>query len=98
MAIGVLALVLTAACSKDKNVDQPAKLTPLPHPSLRVQRVWSASVGDKKAVAEEVMLSRRLCARHNWPIIYVTRLSIEETAAAVLKLLADRRRLPVSAQ
>jgi regulator of PEP synthase PpsR (kinase-PPPase family) len=53
---------------------------------------------DQKAVAEEVMLSRRLCARHNWPIIDVTRRSIEETAAAVLKLLADRRRLPVSSQ
>ena len=36
----------------------------------------------------------RLCAKHNWPIIDVTRRSIEETAAAVLKLLAERRRLP----
>jgi regulator of PEP synthase PpsR (kinase-PPPase family) len=47
-------------------------------------------------VTEEVTLSRRLCAKHNWPIIDVTRRSIEETAAAVLKLLAERRRLPVS--
>jgi regulator of PEP synthase PpsR (kinase-PPPase family) len=51
---------------------------------------------DRKAVAEEIMLSRRLCAKHSWPIIDVTRRSIEETAAAVLKLLAERRRLPVS--
>ena len=51
---------------------------------------------DRKAVAEEVMLSRRLCAKHNWPIIDVTRRSIEETAAAVLKLLAERRRLPAT--
>lgn len=51
MAIGLLALLLCAACSKDKNIDQPAKLTPLPHPSLRVQHAWSASVGDKKEVA-----------------------------------------------
>ncbi|HKD54662.1 MAG TPA: outer membrane protein assembly factor BamB [Steroidobacteraceae bacterium] len=56
MAIGLLALLLTAACSKDKNVDQPAKLTPLPHPSLRVQHVWSHSVGDKKAVALRLSL------------------------------------------
>jgi regulator of PEP synthase PpsR (kinase-PPPase family) len=49
---------------------------------------------DRQAVAEEIMLSRRLCAKHNWPIIDVTRRSIEETAAAVLKLLAERRRLP----
>src|ERR1700754_439496 len=51
---------------------------------------------DRKAVAEEVALSRKLCARHNWPSIDVTRRSIEETAAAVLSLLAERRRHPVA--
>jgi outer membrane protein assembly factor BamB len=44
------ALLAVAACSKDKSIDQPAKLTPL-SASLRVQRVWSAAVDDKKAVA-----------------------------------------------
>jgi regulator of PEP synthase PpsR (kinase-PPPase family) len=47
---------------------------------------------DREAVAEEVAFSRRLCAKRNWPLIDVTRRSIEETAAAVLKLLAERRR------
>jgi [pyruvate, water dikinase]-phosphate phosphotransferase / [pyruvate, water dikinase] kinase len=51
---------------------------------------------DRKAVAEEVALSRKLCAKHNWPSIDVTRRSIEETAAAVLSLLAERRRQPVA--
>ena len=51
---------------------------------------------DRLAVAEEVALSRRLCARHNWPSIDVTRRSIEETAAAVMALLAERRRQPVA--
>jgi hypothetical protein len=51
---------------------------------------------DRKAVAEEVAFSRRLCTKHNWPLIDVTRRSIEETAAEVLSLLAERRRLPVS--
>ncbi|HEY5379332.1 MAG TPA: pyruvate, water dikinase regulatory protein [Pseudolabrys sp.] len=51
---------------------------------------------DKSAVAEEVAYSRRLCAKHNWPSIDVTRRSIEETAAAVMKLLAERRRRPVA--
>lgn len=49
---------------------------------------------DKNAVAEEVAYSRRLCAKHQWPSIDVTRRSIEETAAAVMKLLADKRRRP----
>jgi outer membrane protein assembly factor BamB len=47
LAGALTALLLAAACSKDKNVDEPAKLTPLPNPSLRVERVWSASVKDK---------------------------------------------------
>jgi regulator of PEP synthase PpsR (kinase-PPPase family) len=50
---------------------------------------------DQDAVTEEIAFSRRLCAKHNWPLIDVTRRSIEETAAAVLKLLSDRRRQPV---
>jgi len=51
---------------------------------------------DKAAVAEEVAFSRRLCAKYNWPSIDVTRRSIEETAAAVMKLLSERRRQPVT--
>jgi hypothetical protein len=51
---------------------------------------------DRNAVAEEINFSRRLCTRRNWPLIDVTRRSIEETAAAVLKLLAERRRQPAS--
>jgi len=47
---------------------------------------------DQQSVAEEVSASRRLCARHNWPAIDVSRRSIEETAAAVLALLTERRR------
>jgi [pyruvate, water dikinase]-phosphate phosphotransferase / [pyruvate, water dikinase] kinase len=49
---------------------------------------------DRDAVTQEVAFSRRLCAKHNWPLIDVTRRSIEETAAAVLRLLADRRQQP----
>jgi [pyruvate, water dikinase]-phosphate phosphotransferase / [pyruvate, water dikinase] kinase len=51
---------------------------------------------DRDAVADEIAFSRRLCSKHNWPLIDVTRRSIEETAAAVLKLLSDRRRQPVA--
>jgi regulator of PEP synthase PpsR (kinase-PPPase family) len=63
---------------------------------LNVQDSGDDQYIDRKAVAEEVALSRRLCAKHAWPSIDVTRRSIEETAAAVLSLLAERRRQPVS--
>jgi hypothetical protein len=46
---------------------------------------------DRERVAEEIAMSRRLCARHNWPMIDVTRRSIEETAAAILDLYRDHR-------
>lgn len=62
---------------------------------LRAQREDDPYV-DRQAVAEEVALSRRLCAKHSWPSIDVTRRSIEETAAAVMALLTERRRQPVA--
>lgn len=69
---------------------------------IRQNRLLGLNVGqedgqyvNRDAVAEEVIFSRRLCAKHNWPIIDVTRRSIEETAAAVIALLRERRRQPV---
>jgi regulator of PEP synthase PpsR (kinase-PPPase family) len=62
---------------------------------LKAQRDDNLYV-DRDAVTEEIAFSRRLCAKHNWPLIDVTRRSIEETAAAVLRLLSDRRRQPVA--
>lgn len=42
---------------------------------------------DIEAVREEVVQARRLYERQGWPVIDVTRRSVEETAAAVLNLL-----------
>ena len=42
-------------------------------------------------VADEVIEARRYFARNNWPVIDVTRRSVEETAAAILQLLEQRR-------
>ena len=60
---------------------------------LKVHRA-DAQYIDRQAVAEEIAFSRRLCAKHSWPLIDVTKRSIEETAAAIMALLAERRRLP----
>ena len=46
---------------------------------------------DRDLVTEELAWSRKLCARQGWPVIDVTRRSIEETAAAVIALLAARK-------
>lgn len=42
-------------------------------------------------VTEEVQEARRLYTRMGWPVIDVTRRSVEETAAEIMKLLAQRR-------
>ena len=45
---------------------------------------------DREAIAAEIAETRQLCARRGWPVIDVTRRSIEETAAAILRLYQDR--------
>ncbi|MEO1142148.1 MAG: sugar transferase, partial [Pseudomonadota bacterium] len=46
---------------------------------------------DREEIAREVRDSRRLFAKHGWPVIDVTRRSIEETAATIIKLYTDRQ-------
>jgi [pyruvate, water dikinase]-phosphate phosphotransferase / [pyruvate, water dikinase] kinase len=46
---------------------------------------------DRQQIAAEIAHSRRICAEHDWPIIDVTRRSIEESAAAIIRLLQDRQ-------
>lgn len=42
---------------------------------------------DLESVKAELLWARRLCVRRGWPVIDVTRRSIEETAATVLQLM-----------
>jgi regulator of PEP synthase PpsR (kinase-PPPase family) len=60
---------------------------------LRENRILSLNAAgrdnsyvDKASIADEIASTRKLCARHGWPIIDVTRRSIEETAAAIMAL------------
>jgi regulator of PEP synthase PpsR (kinase-PPPase family) len=50
----------------------------------------STDYTDIEAVRSEVLQARRLFAQNHWPVIDVSRRSIEETAASILKLLARR--------
>ena len=54
---------------------------------------------DHESVKAEIQASRRLCTQRGWPVIDVTRRSIEETAATVLQLMDawhTRRRQPAA--
>ena len=46
---------------------------------------------DTDAVRQEVIDARRLFEREGWPVIDVTRRSVEETAAAVMNILSGGR-------
>lgn len=46
---------------------------------------------DVDAVRDEIVQARRLYEKHGWPVIDVTRRSVEETAAAVLNILNSGR-------
>ena len=46
---------------------------------------------DQEMVAREIAYARRMFADNGWPVIDVTRRSIEETAAAIIALVNERR-------
>ncbi|HEX8233970.1 MAG TPA: pyruvate, water dikinase regulatory protein [Caulobacteraceae bacterium] len=57
--------------------------------SLREER--ESAYIEEQSVREEIVRAKRMFDRRGWPVIDVTRRSIEETAAAVINLLSARR-------
>ena len=45
---------------------------------------------DIDVITSEIAFTKRLCARHQWPVIDVTRRSVEETDAAIIKHYQER--------
>ncbi|MEL6298170.1 MAG: pyruvate, water dikinase regulatory protein [Pseudomonadota bacterium] len=45
---------------------------------------------DRDQIAQEIQFSRRLCGKNGWPMIDVSRRSIEETAATIIQHYHDR--------
>jgi [pyruvate, water dikinase]-phosphate phosphotransferase / [pyruvate, water dikinase] kinase len=56
----------------------------------RIQSIHEDSPGDytnEKKIINELESSKKLFKKYNWPIIDVTRKSVEETAASIIKIL-----------
>ncbi len=51
----------------------------------------SQSYIDRANITEELTYARQICTRHGWPMIDVSRRSIEETAAAIVALRGKAR-------
>lgn len=58
---------------------------------LSLNQVPETAYVDSERVNKEVQFARRMFADNGWPVIDVTRRSIEETAAAVINLYNERR-------
>ncbi len=52
---------------------------------------YGGDYADLERVREELRFARRLFSEHGWPVIDVTRRSVEEVAAAIYKLHQERR-------
>jgi regulator of PEP synthase PpsR (kinase-PPPase family) len=72
--------------------EDPARLVEIRKNRMRIQNSaqTTSDYTDIEKVREEVADSKRLFARQGWPVIDVTRRSIEETAATIINLLHDR--------
>lgn len=58
---------------------------------LSLNQTRETTYVDQEAVAAELAFARRMFADRGWPVIDVTRRSIEETAAAIINLIGERR-------
>ena len=57
---------------------------------LSLNETTETAYVDEEKVEREVAFARRLFADNGWPVIDVTRRSIEETAAAIIRLMDER--------
>lgn len=70
---------------------EPRSLSDIRQSRLRIMNEERASgYADVDQIREEVAESRRLFVKHGWPVIDVTRRSIEETAASIIQLYNQR--------
>ncbi|MBC8036372.1 MAG: kinase/pyrophosphorylase, partial [Rhizobiales bacterium] len=60
------------------------------HRLLTLHESRETTYADPRHITDEMVHMNKLCSEKNWPMIDVTRRSVEETAAAVLNLLAER--------
>ena len=70
---------------------EPKSLSDIRHSRLRIMNDdHAAGYADLDQVREEIAESRRIFAKYSWPVIDVTRRSIEETAATIIQLYNQR--------
>jgi regulator of PEP synthase PpsR (kinase-PPPase family) len=80
-------------------VTDPERLVQIRRSRLRLlQEETETDYTDLDQVTEEMKSARRLFTKQDWPVIDVTRRSIEETAAAIMQMMTERRAARAAAE
>ncbi|MFM8747647.1 MAG: pyruvate, water dikinase regulatory protein [Aestuariivirga sp.] len=66
------------------------------HRLLSLKESRATDYVDPRLITDELVFMKTLCSHHDWPLIDVTRRSVEETAAAILNMLAESKRIDPS--
>ena len=72
------------------SVSKETKLNPV---QMKVTDINNKTYADVEKINEEIRSARRLFSKQGWPVIDVTRRSVEETAAAVIQLYTNWQEL-----
>ena len=63
------------------------------HRLLSLKESRATDYIDPRQITGELMFMKTLCSNHDWPMVDVTRRSVEEIAATILNMLSDTKRL-----
>lgn len=66
------------------------------HRLLTLKESRSTDYVDPRLITDELLAMKTLCSNNDWPMIDVTRRSVEETAATILNMMSDTKRLETS--
>jgi regulator of PEP synthase PpsR (kinase-PPPase family) len=66
------------------------------HRLLSLKESRSTDYVDPRLITDELLAMKTLCSNNDWPMIDVTRRSVEETAATILNMMSDTKRLETS--
>lgn len=59
---------------------------------LGLNEIRATDYADPRFITQEVIHMKSICSQSDWPLIDVTRRSVEETAASILNLLAEHQK------
>ena len=63
------------------------------HRLLSLKESRATDYIDPRQITDELLFMKKLCSNHDWPMVDVTRRSVEEIAATILNMVSDTKRI-----